>query len=51
LKLPRKALVLVLDGTNYRVHGEFRVGEFASSRLLPELKIGVDAVVALGKPA
>ena len=36
--------VLVLDGPAYRVHGRFQRGARATSRLLPEFSVSVDAV-------
>ena len=42
-----KITVLALDGTSYRVHGEFRSGASASSPLLPSLNISVDAILEL----
>jgi Uma2 family endonuclease len=38
--------VLALDGSAYRVHGEFRAGETATSVLLPGFTLGVDAILA-----
>jgi Uma2 family endonuclease len=40
--------VLVLDGSNYRVHGEFRSGQVASGILIPALRVTVDEVWKLG---
>lgn len=40
--------VLVLDKTTYRVHGEFAVGETASSVLLPNLTVDVSEVMRMG---
>ena len=42
----RKVIVLVLDGTTYRVHGEFKPGSSASSVLLSGFSVAVDAVLA-----
>jgi Uma2 family endonuclease len=36
--------VLVLDGQAYRLHGQFRRGERATSRLLPDFGVSVDEV-------
>lgn len=41
-------LVLVLDGTAYRVHGEFSRGTDASSVLLPAFTVEVTAVFDAG---
>jgi Uma2 family endonuclease len=38
--------VLTLDGTSYKLHGEFRSGELATSVLLPGFSVSVDAVLA-----
>jgi Uma2 family endonuclease len=43
--------VYALAGTAYRLHGEFRPGETATSVLLPEFAVGVDAVLAAGEGA
>jgi Uma2 family endonuclease len=41
--------VLVLDGSSYRVHGDFRPGQSASSVLLPGFAVLVDDVLAAGE--
>ena len=48
---PRKRLitVLALDGNQYAVHGEFRDGEQATSRLLPGFQVDVTAVFKAGE--
>lgn len=46
----RKISVLVLESGEYRLHGEFSVGEVASSVLIPVLTISVDEVLRLGLP-
>jgi Uma2 family endonuclease len=48
---PRKRLitVLALDGDTYTVHGEFRDGEQATSRLLPGFQVDVAAVFKAGE--
>lgn len=38
--------VLVLDGTSYRVHGDFGAGELATSVTLPGFTVSVDDVLA-----
>ncbi|TWU01571.1 Uma2 family endonuclease [Neorhodopirellula pilleata] len=43
-----RVTVLVLDENAYRVHGEFRPGDTASSVLLPALMIDVSQVMQLG---
>jgi hypothetical protein len=42
-------LVLTLDGSAYRVHGEFARGATATSLLLPGFTVSVDAVFAAGE--
>ncbi len=42
----RMITVLVLDGQEYREHGEFRVGDVATSPQFPGLEIAVDAAFA-----
>jgi Uma2 family endonuclease len=42
----RSILVLVLEGTAYRVHGEFNSGVKATSVLLPGLSVAVEAMFA-----
>jgi Uma2 family endonuclease len=42
--------VLTLDGTAYREHGVFRIGDVATSLLLPELMVGVQDVFAAAIP-
>ena len=41
--------VLVLDGGEYRVHGEFRSGDTATSVLLPNFTVDVKATFAAGQ--
>jgi Uma2 family endonuclease len=41
--------VLTLDGQHYIEHGVFAAGQTATSRLLPDLTIPVDAIWALAK--
>jgi Uma2 family endonuclease len=41
--------VLVLDGNEYRVHGEFHIGETATSVLLPNFVVDVKATFAAGQ--
>jgi Uma2 family endonuclease len=41
--------VLALDGSEYRVHGEFKTGESATSVLLPGFAVDVSAVFAAGR--
>ncbi len=41
--------VLWLTGATYKVHGTFRMGDRASSRLLPGFSVDVSAVFAAGK--
>lgn len=41
----QKIIVLTLDGTTYRVHGEFGRGATASSALFPDFTVPVDAVL------
>jgi Uma2 family endonuclease len=41
--------VLVLDGNEYRLHGEFRPGETATSVLLPDFSVDVKATFAAGR--
>lgn len=43
----RQIMVLTLDGTTYRVHGEFGAGTTATSVLLPGFRVAVDDVLAL----
>jgi len=38
--------VLTLDGTSYAVHGEFKRGEHATSKLLPGFAVDVSAALA-----
>ena len=40
-------MVLTLDGTAYRVHGEFGAGMTVTSVLLPGFAVAVDEVLAL----
>ena len=47
----RRISVLTLEGTAYRVHGEFGTGTTASSVLLPGFSASVDAVFAAGQAA
>ncbi len=42
-------LVLTLDGTAYKVHGEFRAGQQATSVLLPGFSVSVDDVLGAAK--
>ena len=44
----RRVTVLTLEGTNYRVHGEFTAGMQATSVLLPGFMVDVSAVLAAG---
>lgn len=46
----QRITVLVLEENAYRVHGEFRSGDTASSILLPALTIDVTQVMQLGTP-
>jgi Uma2 family endonuclease len=41
--------VLALDGAEYRVHGEFKSGDSATSVLLPGFAVEVSAVFAAGR--
>jgi Uma2 family endonuclease len=45
----QRITVLTLDGTAYRVHGEFGPGTEATSVLLPGFAVSVDAVFAAGQ--
>lgn len=45
----QRITVLTLDGTAYRVHGEFGPGTQATSVLLPGFAVAVDAVFAAGQ--
>lgn len=47
---PEKARIVVLrlDGKKYVVHGQFRIGQRATSVLLPGFEIDVDAALASG---
>jgi hypothetical protein len=47
--LEHKILVLTLDGSTYRVAGEFGPGATATSVLLPGFNVSVDAVFAAGE--
>ncbi len=42
-------MVLVLDGAEYRVHGQFKAGDSAGSVLLPGFSIDVADLFAAGK--
>jgi Uma2 family endonuclease len=42
----KRVSVLVLDGTTYRVHGEFGPGSHATSVLLPGFTLAVDTVLS-----
>lgn len=44
----KSLIVLALEGTTYRVAGEYRPGSQAVSVLLPGLQVEVDAVLAAG---
>ncbi len=44
----RQILVLVLDGDDYKTHGLFSVGQTATGKLLPELRVDVAALMNLG---
>jgi Uma2 family endonuclease len=41
--------VLTLSGSTYKVHGVFKLGEFATSKLLKGFKVAVSDVFAAGK--
>lgn len=45
----RQIRVLVLDGDNYRLHGDFGPGMTATSVLLPGFAVSVDAALAGGE--
>lgn len=47
--MEQRITVLVLDGGEYRVHGEYSVGEVASGVLIPELKVSLDDILKLGR--
>jgi len=47
----QRITVLTLDGDTYREHGVFRLGERATSVLLPGFGVDVAAVFAAGKPS
>ena len=47
----KKLLVLLLDNREYRVHGEFGLGEIASGRLIPGLRVDVDQLMKLAEQA
>ena len=47
----RSIKVLVLDGETYRLHGEFQVGQTATSVLLDGFSVDVDRVFAAGETA
>lgn len=47
----RSIKVLVLDGDKYRLHGEFKAGESATSVLLAGFSVSVDSVFAAGESA
>jgi Uma2 family endonuclease len=44
----RRVTVLALNGTVYRLHGEFSSGQVASGVLIPGLMIAVDDILRLG---
>lgn len=45
----KRIRVLVLDGTSYRLHGDFGPGMLATSVLLPGFTVSVDAALAGGE--
>ncbi len=45
----RRVTVLALDGTAYRVHGEFAPGQQATSAMFPEFRVEVAAAFAAGE--
>src|SRR5207237_9171857 len=47
----QRITVLTLDGSAYRVHGDFTAGQHATSVLLPGFSVSVDAVFAAGQGA